>query len=88
MKSAYELAMERLDGETAYSADQKAAFAEIDSIYDARVAQAKLAHEGAVKQGLGTDQERQQASERLAVELRKLEDAREREKQKVRDGGT
>lgn len=85
MKSAYELAMERMGASlNEYSDEQKEQMAEIDRKYDALVAEAKLnarrrAMEAAEPEA-GTCPE-----EDLAVELASIEERRERDKQKIRE---
>ncbi len=85
MKSAYELAMERMGASLKeYTDEQKEQMAEVDRKYDALVAEAKMnarrrAMEAAESQP-GTSPE-----EDLAVELASIEERRERDKQKIRE---
>lgn len=85
MKSAYELAMERLGGTREYSDEQKALLAEIDSKYSAREAEARMRFE----QHIGDERDpekRAQMQERLALDLEKIGARREAEKEGIRHG--
>lgn len=78
MKSAFELAMERLGGSPLreYTAEQKEQLAEIDRKYDAQVAQVRLrppAPEGEAD-----------AQAHLVAELATIEERRQREKDELR----
>ena len=87
MKSAFELAMERLGGSKTYSAGQKQQMAEIDRIYEARKAEARIRAEDLLKK-LGDDPEGKQdreIRETMARDLAKLDQKREAEKDKVRN---
>ena len=82
MKSAYELAMERMGGTHEYSDQKKKQFAEIDSRYDSQEAQAKLqADERLHKEDGDPDEIKQE----LAHDLARLRTKREAEKNKIRD---
>ena len=88
MKSAYELAMERLDKESGPSkkltGDQKARIAEIDNTCEAKTAEMRLAYD--VKfQGAATLEELEKFKAELAESLASLEATRERQKQAVWD---
>ncbi|EEF59837.1 hypothetical protein [Pedosphaera parvula] len=91
MKSAYELAMERLN-KTAPSKkmtnEQKKQLAEIDSIYAAKVAERELlVKEELNKAAEKMDFEAMQQLERQLVSNRKsLEAEREEKKEKIRQG--
>lgn len=85
MKSAYELALERMAKECGpsrtLSEDQKARMAEIDRIYAARIAEHSLAHEARLQcAGPG---ERLPLIERYSEDLAALERARESEKDRI-----
>jgi hypothetical protein len=91
MKSAYELAMERLQKQSPTSKlneDQKAKIAELDSVYKAKKAERELFLQGEIvkaeAQGdqLGCDELKQQ----LSRELRRLDGELESKKEKVRKG--
>ncbi|MFW5802672.1 MAG: hypothetical protein ACOCWJ_02030 [Verrucomicrobiota bacterium] len=85
MKSAYELAMERMGASLKeYSDEQKEQMAEIDRKYDALVAEAKL---NARRRAMEAPESEEETSpeEDLAVELASIEERRERDKQKIRE---
>ncbi len=87
MKSAYELAMGRLEksAPTVNLTDvQKRAIAEVDSEINAKIAEKKIFLEGqlAGAEPAAKDEIRRQ----LVSELARLEEKREREKEKVRVG--
>ena len=89
MKSAYELAMERLEktAPTVQLTDaEKAQIAEIDSTYKARIAEKELFLQGKIKEaGLsGTFKEVEKLEKQLATELRRLQQDCEEKKAKVR----
>ena len=89
MKSAYELAMERLEkaAPTVQLTDvQKAQIAEIDSTYKARIAEKELFLQGKIKEaGLsGTFEEIEKLERQLATELRRLHEDCEEKKEKLR----
>lgn len=85
MKSAYELAMERL-GEPLkeYTEEQKRQLDEVDRKYDSLVAEAKLNARRRVAEEAGAEAS---PEEDLAVELASIEERRERDKQKIRGAG-
>jgi hypothetical protein len=85
MKSAYELAMQRLGGTVRqYTAAQKEQLADIDRLYDSKIAQAKFAAQ-ARRGGAADDAAKlKQIDEDLAVEIRSLDARRERQKQELR----
>jgi hypothetical protein len=80
MKSAYELAMERLGGETPLTDEKKAALAEIDVRCRAKEAEVRLAYDVKLKGGTPAAQ----ADEELAIDLRRINDKRESEKAAIR----
>lgn len=87
MKSAYELAMSRLEKNApsvSLTETQKQAIAEVDSEINAKLAEKKLLLEGelAKTEPAGQDEIRRQ----LASEIQRLEEKREREKEKIRAG--
>ena len=93
MKSAYELAMERLNAadpgrSKPLSAKQKTALAGIDARYKAKIAEREIflrkAHDEAVANG-ETD-EADKIRDQIKNERLRLEDEREAEKEKVRSG--
>ncbi len=89
MKSAYELAMERLEKSAptvTLTDEQKAQIAEIDSIYKAKIAEKELFLKGKIEEaGLkGTFEEFEQLQKQLATEIRRLQGDCEEKKAKVR----
>lgn len=89
MKSAFELAMERLE-KTAPSVqltdEQKAQLAEIDSKYRARIAEKELFLKGKIAEaGLkGSFAEFEELEKQLASEIRRLQEDCEEKKAKLR----
>jgi hypothetical protein len=91
MKSAYELAMERLQKQSPtlkLSAAQKAKLAELDSQYAAKVAQREigLKNEISKAEGAGELDEATKLREQLQAEKRKLQAELEAKKDAVRQG--
>ncbi|HEY1660869.1 MAG TPA: hypothetical protein VGI03_00475 [Verrucomicrobiae bacterium] len=87
MKTAYELAMERLNksGPTTKLTDaQKKELAELDSRYAAKVAEREIALNGEIAKSLGDRDKLQSLREQLALERRKLQNDLEEKKEKVR----
>ena len=91
MKTAYELAMERLEKESPRSQkpltdDQKKRLAEIDEQYQAKIAERRILSEKQVMDLLreGKQEEAGKAREEFIEEMRKLEEEKESEKEKVR----
>lgn len=85
MKSAYELAMSRLEKSapvTALTQEQKEKLAEVDSEINARIAEKKIFLEDQMAKS--TPQEREEIRRQLVSELTRLEEKREREKEKIR----
>ena len=92
MKSAYELAMERLQKDAPsvpLNAEQRAQIAEIDSLYTAKIAEKELLlkSEIAQEQAKGKFDQVEQLQRQLASELRRLNEEREEKKEKVRREG-
>ncbi len=85
MKTAYELAMERL-GHTlrVLSDEQKERLAEIDRRYDAKIAEARLNAEGRVRAAAGDADRAAAVRDELVVELASLNEKREQEKERIR----
>ena len=87
MKSAYELAMERLAENSGPSKsltdDQRERIAEIDRKFDAKVAEEKLGIE--TRAAAAPFEEATQLRDSLAEALASLDEQREREKQKIWD---
>ena len=92
MKSAYELAMERLGATTPAAKltdDQKTRLAELDSIYRARLAQEDLSCREDLER-LGADEDGAKAELRRATyseEKRRLESELEEKKNRIRAEG-
>jgi hypothetical protein len=92
MKSAYELAMERLQKDAPsvpLNAEQRAQIAEIDSLYTAKIAEKELLlkSEMVQEQAKGKFDQVEQLQKQLASELRRLNEEREEKKEKVRREG-
>jgi len=86
MKSAFELAMERLGGELqTYSEEQKAQLAEVDSLYDSKVAQAKMDADTRLKAAATDPEKTEQIRNDVVVELASLSERRERRKDELRN---
>ena len=89
MKSAYELAMERMGGEQAkpLSEDQKKQISEIDSKFRAKIAERKIFLEQSVQDAIdkGDHSEAEELRKNLAQEVSDLEAKAEAEKEKVRN---
>lgn len=85
MKSAFELAMERLGGDPLRDVSEacKQGLAEVDRVYDARVAQAKFDASARLAKAT-TAEAAEQTRQDLAVELASLERRRERDKDAIR----
>jgi hypothetical protein len=93
MKSAYELAMERLERQAPtrqLSAQQKSAIAEIDSTYRARLAERELFLKGEIAKARasGKPDEAESLQKQLAMDTKRLNEEWESKKAKVRDGGS
>jgi hypothetical protein len=89
MKSAYELAMERLEKSAPtikLSEEQKAQIAEIDSTYKARIAEKELFLQGKIRdaQVAGNYGEIEELEKQLATELRRLHSDCQEKKEKLR----
>ena len=88
MKSSYELAMERLNKNapaTKLTAKQKAALAELDSRYAAKIAEREIALNGQIASA--DDAEKTQSlRDHLVFDRKKLLAELEDKKQRVRDG--
>jgi len=93
MKSAYELAMERLaksdpDGGTKLTAEKKARLAEIDLIYKGKIAEREIFLKKRIDEALneGKLAEVNKIVDQIASERTRLEEEREDEKERVRRG--
>ena len=85
MKSAFELAMERLGGGARqYTAEQKEQFNEIDREFDARIAQMKLQAQSDRAKVADDAAKLKEFEDKLAEEIRRLESKREDRKEALR----
>ncbi len=87
MKSAYEIAMSRLEQESPslkLTDAQRAEIAEIDSQFQAKLAERRLFIEGGIKNASGDPAAIEQLQKQLSSEVRRLEDDCETRKNKVR----
>lgn len=89
MKSAYELAMERLNKQSPQAkltAAQKKEIAELDSVYAARIAEREISLNGkaAEAQARGDFEAAQQAQQELVYERKKLQSELEEKKERIR----
>jgi len=89
MKSAYELAMSRLEQSApsrVLTEEQKAAIQEIDSEYDAKVAERKIFLESEIVKSHGDPLAADSLRKQLASELASIEEKREKRKEEIRKG--
>jgi hypothetical protein len=89
MKSAFELAMSRLEKESPtqkLTDDQKLRLAEIDVEITAKIAERKVFLEGEIVKAAGDPTSEAQLRKQLAMEIARLEEKREDKKKKIRDG--
>ena len=92
MKSAYELAMERLKGSepdaAPLSSEQKERLAELDARYKAKIAEREIFLRKAFDEAAERNQhaELEQIRHQMLNERSRLEDERETEKERVRRG--
>jgi hypothetical protein len=89
MKSAYELAMERLEKASpsiSLSENQKKEIAEIDSTFRAKIAEKELFLRDQIlkAQGAGNFEEAESLEKQLASEIRRLQEDCEAKKDKLR----
>lgn len=89
MKSAYELAMERLEKKAptvVLNPEQKQQIAEIDSTYKARIAEKELFLKDEIRMARmsGATDEAESLEKQLAVEVRRLNEDCEEKKEKLR----
>ena len=89
MKSAYELAMERLAKDqpvVTLTDDQKKQLAEIDSTFKARIAEKELFLKGEIQkaQAAGKFEEIESLEKQLQSEIRRLQEDCESKKEKLR----
>ena len=91
MKSAYELAMERLQKNAptvSLTSEQKAQIAEIDSTFKARIAEKELFLKDEIRkaQTAGKFDEAESLQKQLTIEVRRLQEDCEAKKEKLRAG--
>ncbi len=91
MKSAYELAMERLQKDAptvALTPEQKEAIAEVESATKARIAEQELflGEQAAKARAAGNAEELASLEKQLASEIRRIREAGEAKKEKIRAG--
>jgi TATA-binding protein-associated factor Taf7 len=89
MKSAYELAMERLEKASpsiSLTDDQKKEIAEVDSVYRAKIAEKEVFLKDQIRnaQIAGNPEEAQSLEKQLASEIRRLQEECEAKKEKLR----
>lgn len=89
MKSAYELAMERLEKDDPSAVkpltdEQRAQLAEIDKVYEAKIAEREVFLKGKLVSAQG--EEAEQIQQQLRLERERLQEEREDKKDKVRKG--
>jgi len=93
MKSAYELAMERLaksdpSANQPLTAEQKARLADIDRVYQGKLAEREIFLQKQLNDALaaGNAEEADKIRQQLASEKARLQEEREEEKDRVRGG--
>jgi hypothetical protein len=89
MKSAYELAMERLEKASpslSLTEDQKKEIAEVDSLYRAKIAEKELFLKDQIRraQSAGNSEESESLEKQLTLEVRRLHEDCEAKKEKLR----
>jgi hypothetical protein len=89
MKSAFELAMSRLEKESPtlkLTEEQKLRIAEIDTEITAKIAERKVFLDEQLKKSAGDPETQEQLRKQLAGDIARLEEKREEKKKRVRDG--
>lgn len=87
MKSAYEIAMSRLEAAapTVKLTDaQKSKLAELDNLYESRIAERRVFLEGEIRSASGDPATQDELRRQLAGDVARLEEERESRKEKVR----
>ena len=89
MKSAYELAMERLEKASpsiSLTEDQKREIADVDSVYRAKIAEKEVFLKDQIRKAqiAGNFEEAQSLEKQLASEMRRLQEECEAKKEKLR----
>ena len=88
MKSAYELAMERMGGdEKPLTAEQKERIADVDAKYKAKIVERRIFLEKAIQDVLAQEktEEAEELRSQLVQETAKLEAKSEEEKDRIRE---
>jgi hypothetical protein len=88
MKSAFELAMSRLEKESPtqkLTEEQKRRLAEVDAEITAKIAEKKVFLEEEIKKAAGNPETETQLRKQLAMEIARLEEMREDKKKKIRE---
>jgi hypothetical protein len=88
MKSAFELAMSRLEKESPtlkLTDDQKLRLAEVDAEITAKIAERKVFLEGEIVKAAGDPAAEAELRKQLAMEIARLEEKREHRKKKIRE---
>jgi hypothetical protein len=89
MKSAFELAMSRLEKESptqTLTEEQKRQLAEVDAEITAKIAEKKVFLEGEIKKAARDADSESQLRRQLAMEISRLEEKREDKKKRIREG--
>ena len=91
MKSAYDLAMERLEKQSPMvklTEEQRSQLAEIDSLYKSRIAEKELLLNDLIRreQAAGKSSEVESLQKQLASEIRRLSEECETKKERIRQG--
>jgi hypothetical protein len=87
VKSAYELAMSRLETNSPsreLTSDQKKMLAEVDAEIEARIAEQRIFIDGEIAKALGDDIRISELRRQLSGEIASLEEKRETKKNKIR----
>ncbi len=87
MKSAYELAMERLEKDSpsqSLTNEQKAALAELNEIYSAKIEEKRILAEKEMNEAMGNYDAINKIQERMHTEISRLEAERDEKKEAVR----
>jgi hypothetical protein len=87
MKSAYELAMSRLEKSCPsreLTKEQKSRLAAIDSEFDARIAEQRIFIDGEIAKAFGDETRIAELKRQLAGEVASLNEKRESKKEKIR----
>ena len=85
MKSAYEIAMEKLGTVKTYTAAQKAALNKISIKYEAKRAELTLGGEERIKEAAGDIFKIDAIRDEISRDLKKLQEKEERDKAEVRE---